>query len=57
MGYKEMTLEEFEKVVKGLPAWKHIEQWEQWFQMQGPAAQKMIDDAMKRKVKEYCDEV
>ena len=30
--------------------------WDRWWAMQSPAAQKMIDDAFKRKVKEYCDE-
>ena len=47
-----MTLEEFEKIVKSIDTSK-LEWWENWFKMQSPAAQKMLDDAIRAKVKDY----
>lgn len=46
MEYKEFTLEEFEKLVKGLPEWKRVEEWLDWFQMQSPEAQKLVDEEL-----------
>ena len=56
MVYKEFTLEDLEKAMLDLSIMGEIDMWDRWFQMQSPAAQKMLDDAMKAKVKEYCDE-
>jgi hypothetical protein len=54
MEYKgDMTLEELTELVKDLKEGGYLEQWDQWFGMQPPSFQKMFDDAMKAKVKEY----
>ena len=56
MEYKAFTLEELGELILELDVTGELDMWEKWFQMQSPAAQKLLDDAMKQKVKEYCDE-
>ena len=55
MAYKELTLEEFEKIIEELSNNDYWNKWDEWWAIQSPAFHKMFDDAMKQKVKEYCD--
>jgi hypothetical protein len=53
---EKLTFEEFNELIEEIDKDGWLDKWDEWWAAQTPAFQKMFDDAMKAKVKEYCNE-